>query len=114
MSLKPFFAETDRAKLLDLIVTAIREHLNCSNVAYYQVEMGKVSIIHRAVKCLPVDNENFATQLVNRVDADGDPIVINATGYRGNGRACPDTYRYRAGNTLRGKAFDGKSPAGLN
>src|SRR5512140_2020039 len=36
------FAETDRAKLLDLIVAAIREHLNCSNVAYYQVEKGKV------------------------------------------------------------------------
>jgi len=74
------FAETDRAKLLDLIVAAIREHLNCSNVAYYQVEKGKVSIIAQRGKVLQVDEENYAAQLVSRVDADGDPIVINATG----------------------------------
>ena len=74
------FAETDRAKLLDLIVAAIREHLNCSNVAYYQVEKGKVSVIAQRGKVLQVEGENFAAQLVSRVDADGDPIVINATG----------------------------------
>lgn len=74
------FSETDQNRLLDLIVTAIRDHLHCSNVAYYEVEGGKVSIIAQHGNVLPVDSSDFAAQLVSRVDADGDPIVINATG----------------------------------
>jgi len=74
------FAETDRSKLLDLILSAIRVHLNCSNVAYYQVENGNVSMIAQRGSVLQVDGTNFAAQLVRRVDSDGDPIVINATG----------------------------------
>ena len=74
------FSETDRDKLLDLIVTAIRDHLHCSNVAYYQVEKGNVSIVAQRGRVLHVEDENFATQLIKRVDADGNPIVINATG----------------------------------
>jgi len=74
------FTETDRNKLLGLIVAAISSHLNCSNVAYYQVEDGSVSVIAQRGKALQVDDSNFAAQLVSRVDADGDPIVINATG----------------------------------
>src|SRR4030095_989857 len=67
-------------RLLDLIVTAICDHLNCSNVAYYQVENGKVAVVAQRGKVLQVDTSDFAAQLVSRVDADGDPIVINATG----------------------------------
>lgn len=74
------FAETNRDRLLDLIVTAICDHLNCSNVAYYHVENGKVAVVAQRGKVLQVDASNFAAQLVSRVDADGDPIVINATG----------------------------------
>jgi len=74
------FAETNRDRLLDLIVTAICDHLNCSNVAYYQVENGKVAVVAQRGKVLQVDTSDFAAQLVSRVDADGDPIVINATG----------------------------------
>src|ERR1043165_1896763 len=74
------FAETNRDRLLDLIVTAICDHLNCSNVAYYQVENGKVAVVAQRGKVLQVDASDFAAQLVSRVDADGDPIVINATG----------------------------------
>ena len=74
------YAETDRNKLLDLIVNAIRVHLNCSNVAYYQVENGNVSMIAQRGKFLQVNGTNFAARLVRRVDADGDPIVIHATG----------------------------------
>jgi two-component system NtrC family sensor kinase len=74
------FAETNRDRLLELIVTAICDHLNCSNVAYYQVENGKVTVVAQRGKVLQVDESNFAEQLVSRVDADGDPIVINATG----------------------------------
>src|SRR5512132_2978973 len=33
------FAETDRDRLLDLILTAICDHLHCSNVAYYEVKV---------------------------------------------------------------------------
>jgi signal transduction histidine kinase len=74
------FSETDRDRLLDLIVTAIRDHLHCSNVAYYQVEKGNVSIVAQRGRVLQVDQENFAAQLIRRVDADANPIVINATG----------------------------------
>jgi signal transduction histidine kinase/CheY-like chemotaxis protein len=74
------FAETDRSRLLDLIVTAICDHLHCSNVAYYEVKDGNVIIIAQRGNVLQVESSNFAEQLVRRVDADGDPIVINATG----------------------------------
>jgi signal transduction histidine kinase len=78
------FAETDRDRLLELIVSAIREHLNCSNVAYYQVEDGKVSVVAQRGKVLQVetstDEPNFAADLISRVDADANPFVINATG----------------------------------
>jgi signal transduction histidine kinase len=74
------FSETDRDKLLDLIVTAIRDHLHCSNVAYYQVEKGNVSIVAQRGRVLQLEKDNFATELIRRVDADGNPIVINATG----------------------------------
>jgi signal transduction histidine kinase/CheY-like chemotaxis protein len=74
------FAETDRDRLLGLIVNAICEHLHCSNVAYYQVEEGKVSVIAQRGHVFQLEEDNFAAQLVRRVDADGNPIVINATG----------------------------------
>ena len=74
------FAETDRDRLLELIVSAIREHLHCSNVAYYEVKNGEVSVIAQRGNVLDVEGNQFAAQLVSRVDADGDPIVINATG----------------------------------
>ncbi len=74
------FAETDRDRLLDLIVNAICEHLHCSNVAYYQVENGNVTMIAQRGKVFQLEGNNFAAQLVSRVDADGDPILINATG----------------------------------
>ncbi len=74
------FSETDRDKLLDLIITAIRDHLHCSNVAFYQIEKGEVSIVAHRGRVLQVGHENFAAQLVRRVDADGNPIVFNATG----------------------------------
>jgi signal transduction histidine kinase/CheY-like chemotaxis protein len=74
------FAETDRDRLLELIVAAICDHLHCSNVAYYQVEKGKTSVVAQRGKVLQVGASDFAAQLVSRVDADGNPIVINATG----------------------------------
>lgn len=74
------FAETNRDRLLELIVDAICQHLNCSNVAYYQVQNGKVSIVAQRGRVLQVNDSNFAAQFVSRVDADGNPFVINATG----------------------------------
>lgn len=74
------FSETDRTKLLDLIVTAIRDHLHCSNVAYYQVENGTSSIVAQRGRVLQVGESDVAAQLVSRVNSDGNPIVINATG----------------------------------
>jgi len=74
------FSETDRDKLLDLILTAIRDHLHCSNVAYYQIEKGNVSVVAQRGRVLQIEPNNFAAQLISRVDGDGNPIVINATG----------------------------------
>jgi len=78
------FAETNHDRLLDLIITAVCDHLNCSNAAYYQVEKGKVAVVAQRGRVLQVepapDGPSLASQLVGRVDADGDPIVINATG----------------------------------
>src|SRR5215211_7323196 len=65
------FAETDRDRLLELIVSAVCNHLNCSNVAYYQVENGKVSVVAQRGRVLQVNDSNFAAQFVSRVDADG-------------------------------------------
>jgi signal transduction histidine kinase len=78
------FAETDRDRLLELIVSAVCEHLNCSNVAYYEVDGGEVSVVAKRGKVLQVDAfeeaSDFAARLIRRVDADGNPFVINATG----------------------------------
>src|SRR5688572_30986038 len=74
------FAETDRSKLLNMIIAAISNHLNCSNVAYFQVEDAGVSVVAQRGRALPVDDDPFAAQLVSRVDADGERIVITATG----------------------------------
>jgi len=74
------FAETDRNRLLDLIVTAICDHLSCSNAAYYDVKNGNVTIIAQRGKVLQAESSNFAEQLLHRVDMDGDPMVINAIG----------------------------------
>jgi signal transduction histidine kinase len=65
-------------------VSAVCEHLNCSNVAYYEVKNGTVSVVAQRGKVLQVDSasadSNFAAGLISRVDADGNPFVINATG----------------------------------
>ncbi|HUE99672.1 MAG TPA: response regulator [Anaerolineales bacterium] len=74
------FAETDRERLLELIVSAICDHLNCSNVAYYQVKNGNVSMVAQRGNVLQAAGSNFAAQLVSRVDADGNLFVINSTG----------------------------------
>jgi CheY-like chemotaxis protein len=65
------FAETDRDRLLELIVSAVREHLNCSNVAYYEVNDGQASVVAQHGKILPVEESEFAAGLIRRVDADG-------------------------------------------
>src|SRR5215208_173646 len=74
------FSETDRDKLLELILTAISDHLHCSSAAYYQVEKGNVQTVAERGRVLQADHENFASDLIRRVDADGNPIVIHATG----------------------------------
>jgi signal transduction histidine kinase/CheY-like chemotaxis protein len=74
------FSETDTEKLHDLIVDTICEHLQCSNAAYYQVKEGKVSAVTKRGNILPVEKAGFAAHLLSRVDADANPIIVNATG----------------------------------
>ena len=74
------FSETDTKRLNDLIVDTICEHLQCTNAAYYQVENGEVSLVAKRGSILPVDTTGFATHLLIRVDSDGNPIIVSATG----------------------------------
>jgi len=74
------FSETDTEKLHNLIVETICEHLQCTNAAYYQVTNGGVSLIAKRGNALSVDATGFATHLLSRVDSDGNPIIVNATG----------------------------------
>jgi len=74
------FSETDRGKLFPLIVKEICTHLNCSNAAYYQLQDGKISTLAEHGNILGAAESDFATQLLRRVDSDGNPIIINATG----------------------------------
>jgi len=74
------FSETNTDRLISLISDTICEHLNCTNVAYYQVDDGKFSVVAQRGNVLNLDGSSFATHLVSRVDSDGDPIIINATG----------------------------------
>src|ERR671922_1267466 len=58
------FSETERDRLLELIVSAVCEHLHCSNAAYYEVENGKASIVAQRGRVLQVNGNNFATGLI--------------------------------------------------
>src|SRR5215510_12322432 len=73
------FSETDTNKLFPLIVNEICDHLNCTNAAYYQVNGEKVNTLAKRGNILDMDH-TFAAHLVSRVDSDGNPIIINATG----------------------------------
>ncbi len=74
------FSETDTDRLHNLIVDTICEHLQCTNAAYYQVEAGKQALLAKRGNVLPVETAGFATHLLSRVDSDGNPIIVNATG----------------------------------
>ncbi len=74
------FAETDQNKLLDLITSAIRDHLNCSNAAYYKVDNGHVTAVTQVGKTLPVEADQTAAELIRRVADDRDPMIMHATG----------------------------------
>jgi signal transduction histidine kinase/CheY-like chemotaxis protein len=79
-STETLFSETDTNKLHSLIVDTICEHLQCTNAAYYQVEDGMITPIAKRGSILPVGGADFADHLLSRVDADGNPIIVNATG----------------------------------
>lgn len=74
------YSETDMQKLFDLIVDTICVHLQCSNAAYYQFENGNVIARASRGNVLSVDGTGYAAHLLSRVDADGNPIIVNATG----------------------------------
>ncbi|HXF86651.1 MAG TPA: response regulator [Anaerolineales bacterium] len=74
------FSETDTKRLTDLIVKAICDTLHCTNAAFYQIEDGRILILSQRGNILPAAEDGFAADLVHRVDSDGNPILINATG----------------------------------
>jgi signal transduction histidine kinase/CheY-like chemotaxis protein len=74
------FSETDTNKLNNLIVDTICEHLQCTNAAYYQIENGDITPIAKRGSIFPVDETSFARHLLSRVNADKNPIIVNATG----------------------------------
>ncbi|HNQ93289.1 MAG TPA: response regulator [Anaerolineales bacterium] len=74
------FAETDLNKLLDLILSAIREHLHCTHAAIFQVKDGQVATIAQIGSPLPVGENTAAANLIDQVNEDGNPFIIHATG----------------------------------
>ncbi|MCC6567842.1 MAG: response regulator [Anaerolineales bacterium] len=74
------FAETDLNKLLDLILSAIREHLHCTHAAIFQVKERQVAAIAQVGKPLPVGENATATNLIYQVNDDGNPFIIHAAG----------------------------------
>lgn len=74
------FAETDLNKLLNLILAAIREHLHCTHAAIFQIKDGHVATIAQIGDSISVDENTTAANLVHRVDEDGNPFIIHATG----------------------------------
>jgi two-component system, NtrC family, sensor kinase len=74
------FSETNTDKLFPLIVNEICSHLNCTNAAYYQLDGGRISTLAERGRIFNVDENSFASHLLNRVDSDENPIIINATG----------------------------------
>jgi len=74
------FTETDQNKLLDLILAATREHLHCTHAAIFQIKEGRVATIAEIGDPVSVDENTTAANLVHRVDEDGNPFIIHATG----------------------------------
>jgi signal transduction histidine kinase/CheY-like chemotaxis protein len=74
------FSETNTDRLFPLIMNEICTHLHCTNAAYYQLSGGKISTLAQHGNILNVTGTGFATLLLERVDSDGNPIIINATG----------------------------------
>ncbi len=74
------FAETDQNKLLALIASAIREHLNCANVAYYRVGDDTVTAVAQVGNALPIEDDQTAVELIRRVAEDKNPMIIHAAG----------------------------------
>ena len=74
------FSETDTQKLFPLIVNEICTHLTCTNAAYYQINDGQININAQQGNIFSIAESEVARHLVERVDSDGNPIIINATG----------------------------------
>lgn len=74
------FSETDTAKLHPLIVETVCAHLQCTNAAFYRVEAEKPFLVASRGSVPAVDEAGFAAHLLSRVDSDGNPIIVNATG----------------------------------
>lgn len=74
------FTETDQNKLLDLILAAIREHLHCAHATIFQIKNGRVATIAQVGDSISVDENTTAANLIHRVDEDGNPFIIHATG----------------------------------
>ncbi|NWG35138.1 MAG: response regulator [Chloroflexi bacterium] len=74
------FSETDSQKLNALIVDTICAHLQCTNAAFYRVAATGIELVAKRGSVPLVNTPGFATQLLRRVDADGNPIIVNATG----------------------------------
>ncbi len=74
------FSETDTQKLYPLIVSEVCAHLNCTNAAFYRTDGGDLSALASRGNIINPAETGYATHLLRQVDADGNPIIINATG----------------------------------
>ena len=74
------FSETDTQKLFPLIANEICNHLSCTNAAYYQIAEETITINAQQGNIFDSVKSDVARRLIQRVDADGNPIIINAIG----------------------------------
>lgn len=74
------FAETNQEKLLSLILSAVQDHLRCSNAAYYRIERDAITALTQIGKALPIQTDPAVDELIRRVVEDKDPMIIHATG----------------------------------
>ncbi len=80
--IESFLAETHPEKLLELVLSAVCEHLRCKNAGYYQYSSNEkhLSLASGKGKTLVDEDSNSNGGIVGRVDALNAPIWVNATG----------------------------------
>ena len=77
-----FLAETNPERLLELVLNAVCGHLRCENAGFYQrsVDNRHIFLLSGRGKTLPAEESSSKGGIIERVDATGTPMWVNAAG----------------------------------